>query len=184
MPTFEITTYIRYRSTSLTSSSSSMSLAVMEGLDTDVRGGLRKGPHLFRLQSSAAGKGGIFFQHTRKMASWWGGYIKDRQILSCLRTFIVQLLYDCGMYPEPKSVIVTVIKSFALLSSKTLNYRATLLVTRWYHRRNPVSRMRLIMDMKATKTLVGGNWATPVEIANDQELYKPEAWSKQHLNRI
>ena len=43
MPTFEITIYIGYRSTSLTNLSSLMSLAVMEGLDIDVGGGLQRG---------------------------------------------------------------------------------------------------------------------------------------------
>jgi hypothetical protein len=44
MPTFEITIYIGYRSTSLANLSLLMSLAGMEGLDIGVGGGLRRSP--------------------------------------------------------------------------------------------------------------------------------------------
>ena len=44
MPTFEITIYIGYRNTSPTNLSLLMRLAAIEGRDTGVRGGLRRGP--------------------------------------------------------------------------------------------------------------------------------------------
>jgi hypothetical protein len=69
MPTFEITIYIGYRSTSLTNFFLLMSLAAMEELDKGVGGGLRRGLLQCRLQSSVAEKDGISFQPMHKMAS-------------------------------------------------------------------------------------------------------------------
>jgi hypothetical protein len=69
MPTFEITIYVGYKSTSYTNLSLLISLAAMEELDTGVEGGLQRGPPWSMLQSSAVEKDSTFFQHTCKMAS-------------------------------------------------------------------------------------------------------------------
>jgi len=72
-----------------------MNLAAIEGRDTGVGDGLRRGPPQPMSRSSVAEKGGTFFQHT----------LQDGIVL-WFEDFISQLLHHCGRYPEPKSVIV------------------------------------------------------------------------------
>jgi hypothetical protein len=85
MPTFEIIIYIGYRSTSLTNWSLWMSRAAMEGLGIGARDGLQRVLLQSRSQSSVAENDGTFSQHTRKMASCYGGYTKDQQTVIVLR---------------------------------------------------------------------------------------------------
>jgi hypothetical protein len=65
--TSEITTYIKYRSTSSISLSLLISLAVIEGRDIGARGGLQKGCLLWKQLSLAIAKDGILFWYMYRM---------------------------------------------------------------------------------------------------------------------